>query len=610
MVETRRSSASSKRALSSSSPASPPASKRPKEEPTTSSPKGQRPDNKDEPAPTSDGRHLLSDLPAVDPPVEAADTAAAEMQGEEPGDAAAHLPPQERPAKMDSRKRGLISLEIPTKRVVKATQKVAWAKLISQHSQNPHLFLSGSQFSVGQSRSCNLWLKDPTISKILCRLRHSQRGGAPVAFLEIVGRKGIVQVNGKTFERNSNTILTGGDELIFSSSGKHAYQLKNDKSTTSVLPSSLGVPESKGTAIRESQTETRTGDPSAVTGASILASLSNDLKDLPAIPPASNAENAQEGLENPALASVTIASEGCNPDPEKDSDTCKESSETEGSSEIRSDNADAAMSSDLGVNEPVQPENIQPDAQPDAEIGKVPGTNSEIRPLLRMFSGSPISGLDLSGNVFKVFEDQRELLKDLDLPSSLPTTRCQAFKDGLKQGILNANDINVSFESFPYYLSENTKSVLMSCAFIHLECKEFVKYTTDISSVNHRILLSGPTGSEIYQETLVKALAKHFGARLLIIDSLLLPGGSSLKDAELLKEGARIEKSSIFSKHRSALADAIQLKKPASSVETDIVGAATLNTQSLPKQEASTASSKNYTFKEGMPYSMLNFVIE
>lgn len=83
---------------------------------------------------------------------------------------------------------------------------------------------------------------------------------------------------------------------------------------------------------------------------------------------------------------------------------------------------------------------------------------------------------------------------------------------------------------------------------------------------------------------------------------------SSLKDAELLKEGARIEKSSIFSKHRAALADAIQLKKPASSVETDIVGASTLNTQSLPKQEASTASSKNYTFKEGMPYSMLNFV--
>lgn len=35
------------------------------------------------------------------------------------------------------------------------------------------------------------------------------------------------------------------------------------------------------------------------------------------------------------------------------------------------------------------------------------------------------------------------------------------------------------------------------------------------------------SGSEIYQETLVKALAKHFGARLLVVDSLLLPGVSS-----------------------------------------------------------------------------------
>lgn len=33
-------------------------------------------------------------------------------------------------------------------------------------------------------------------------------------------------------------------------------------------------------------------------------------------------------------------------------------------------------------------------------------------------------------------------------------------------------------------------------------------------------------GSEIYQETLAKALAKHFSARLLIVDSLLLPGVS------------------------------------------------------------------------------------
>ena len=31
-------------------------------------------------------------------------------------------------------------------------------------------------------------------------------------------------------------------------------------------------------------------------------------------------------------------------------------------------------------------------------------------------------------------------------------------------------------------------------------------------------------GSEIYQEMLAKALAKKFGAKLMIVDTLLLPG--------------------------------------------------------------------------------------
>ena len=94
--------------------------------------------------------------------------------------------------------------------------------------------------------------------------------------------------------------------------------------------------------------------------------------------------------------------------------------------------------------------------------------------------------------------------------------------------------------------------MLLSSAYIHLQCKEFIKYTTEIASASQRILLSGPignntfniylflnfylflhqrvastcTGSEIYQETLVKALAKHFGVRLLVIESLVLPGVS------------------------------------------------------------------------------------
>lgn len=57
----------------------------------------------------------------------------------------------------------------------------------------------------------------------------------------------------------------------------------------------------------------------------------------------------------------------------------------------------------------------------------------------------------------------------------------------------------------------------------------------------------------------------------------------------------------MYSKQRAALSDAQKLKKQASSVEADIMGVSTFGSQPLPRHEASTASSKNYTFKQGIP---------
>ncbi|KAE8788461.1 Spastin [Hordeum vulgare] len=124
----------------------------------------------------------------------------------------------------------------------------------------------------------------------------------------------------------------------------------------------------------------------------------------------------------------------------------------------------------------------------------------------------------------------------------------QTFKDGLKRGILCPDAIQVTLENFPYYLSENTKSKLLSTASIHMEHmgRSFIKSLSRISSLNQRILLSGPSGTETYQETLVKALAKKFGARLLIVDSLLLPTArctSSITrpDANAFRKGSRVK---------------------------------------------------------------------
>ncbi|GJZ82677.1 5-enol-pyruvylshikimate-phosphate synthase, partial [Tanacetum coccineum] len=53
-----------------------------------------------------------------------------------------------------------------------------------------------------------------------------------------------------------------------------------------------------------------------------------------------------------------------------------------------------------------------------------------------------------------------------------------------------------------------------------------ILYASDLPTLCHMILLSGSTGHRLRNilGILIKALAKHFGARLLVVESLLLPG--------------------------------------------------------------------------------------
>ncbi|EER92288.1 hypothetical protein BDA96_01G399000 [Sorghum bicolor] len=123
---------------------------------------------------------------------------------------------------------------------------------------------------------------------------------------------------------------------------------------------------------------------------------------------------------------------------------------------------------------------------------------------------------------------------------NISSGRCQLVKEDLINATVDASDISESFDSCPYYLSEHTKCALMSSAYVHLHCKNYFKFTKDISSLSQRVLLSGPTGTDIYQEYLVKALAKYFGARLLTVDSSMLFGGQTSKESESYKKGDRV----------------------------------------------------------------------
>ncbi|KZV29216.1 hypothetical protein F511_22381 [Dorcoceras hygrometricum] len=138
--------------------------------------------------------------------------------------------------------------------------------------------------------------------------------------------------------------------------------------------------------------------------------------------------------------------------------------------------------------------------------------------------------------------DERDWVRDPILASvSGMCTRTSAFRESIIASILHDRQLEVSFDNFPYYLSENTKNVLVAASYIHLKHKDQVKFTSELPTLNPRILLSGPAGSDIYQEMLAKALAHYFGAKLLIFDSLSFLGGSS-KDSETLKEGVGAEK--------------------------------------------------------------------
>ncbi|XP_044505375.1 putative cell division cycle ATPase [Mangifera indica] len=82
--------------------------------------------------------------------------------------------------------------------------------------------------------------------------------------------------------------------------------------------------------------------------------------------------------------------------------------------------------------------------------------------------------------------------------------------------VIDGKQSNITFDEFPYYLSERTQMLLTSAAFVHLKNSDISKHTRNLSPASRTILLSGP--AELYQQTLAKALAQFFEAKLLLLD--------------------------------------------------------------------------------------------
>lgn len=100
------------------------------------------------------------------------------------------------------------------------------------------------------------------------------------------------------------------------------------------------------------------------------------------------------------------------------------------------------------------------------------------------------------------------------------------FKKSLAAGTDNAD---LSLSNFPYsYLSPELRDVLIHTAYLHLHHPETAgRVSSSLSSFRPRMLLVGPSGTETYQEKLVRALASHLDSALAVVDLAALASESS-----------------------------------------------------------------------------------
>lgn len=102
-------------------------------------------------------------------------------------------------------------------------------------------------------------------------------------------------------------------------------------------------------------------------------------------------------------------------------------------------------------------------------------------------------------------------------------TKRQRFKNEFLRRIIPWEKQTVSWDTFPYYIHEHSKNLLVECAASHLKNKKITTtYGSRLDSSSGRILLQSIPGTELYRERFVRALARDLQVPLLILDSSVL----------------------------------------------------------------------------------------
>ncbi|CAO2814047.1 unnamed protein product [Amaranthus hypochondriacus] len=102
-------------------------------------------------------------------------------------------------------------------------------------------------------------------------------------------------------------------------------------------------------------------------------------------------------------------------------------------------------------------------------------------------------------------------------------SRKEKFKNEFLRRIVPWEKITVSWETFPYYVDDITKSLLGDCVSSHLKFKKITStYGSCLPSSSGKILLQSAPGTELYRERLIRALARDLKVPLLVLGSSVL----------------------------------------------------------------------------------------
>ncbi|KAL3714230.1 hypothetical protein ACJRO7_006209 [Eucalyptus globulus] len=180
----------------------------------------------------------------------------------------------------------------------------------------------------------------------------------------------------------------------------------------------------------------------------------------------------------------------------------------------------------------------------------------------------------------------------------------------LLRQIVDGRESTVKFDEFPYYLSEQTRALLTSAAYVHLKHSDLSKHARNLSPASRTILLSGP--AELYQQMLAKALSHFFESKLLLLDvtefSLKMQNKYGITNKELsfkrsISEATFDRMSSLLSSFSGAPPRDQKRGMSRQSSSTDIRSRAMEESSNPPKhrRNASAMSDTSSVYSEGTP---------